>query len=170
MVGSARCPICRSPHARLGRRAPLDALRAFPRALAAAVLRAPRGRLARRPRPREWSVTEVLGHLLDAEVTLGFRVRKAAAEPRSAMVAWDQEKWTHGLRHRGADARLTLAAFAALRAANVALARRLSPAQRRLGGRHPEYGTLRVEQMLAHFAEHDLDHLEQIRRALRAGA
>jgi hypothetical protein len=30
---------------------------------------------------------EVLAHLLDAEVTLGFRVRKAAAEPGGLLVA-----------------------------------------------------------------------------------
>jgi hypothetical protein len=108
-------------------------------------------------------VAEVLSHLLDAEVTLGFRIRKAAAEPGSVMVAWDQQKWTEGLRHRRADARSTLAAFAALRAANVALVRRLSPAQRRHRGRHPEYGPVRVDQMIAHFAEHDLNHLRQMR-------
>jgi len=31
-----------------------------------------------------------------------------------------------------------------------------------------EYGRLRVEQILNHWAEHDLNHLEQVRAALRA--
>lgn len=162
------CPICREPHRRLGRRAPLAALAAAPRALARALGRTPRRLLARRPAPRAWSVAEVVGHLLDAEVALGWRVRKAVAEPGAPIVAWDQEKWTEGLRHRRADARQMLAAYAALRAAHVALAQRLGPAERRRGGRHPEYGPLRVDQMLAHFAEHDLNHLEQIRAVLRA--
>jgi len=61
----------------------------------------------------------VLGHLLDAEVTLGFRIRKLAAEPGGTIVAWDQEKWTAGLRHQRGDARTLFAAYAALRAANV---------------------------------------------------
>lgn len=34
-------------------------------------------------------------------------------------------------------------------------------------GRHPEYGRLRLDQILDHWAEHDLNHLEQIRAALR---
>jgi uncharacterized damage-inducible protein DinB len=34
---------------------------------------------------------------------------------------------------------------------------------------HPEYGRLRVDQILTHWAEHDLNHLEQIYLALRAG-
>jgi len=166
-MARSSCPICRSPHHRLGRRGVLAALRAAPGALARSIGPARAPLLARRPAPRQWSVTEVLGHLLDAELTLGFRIRKAAAEPGGPLVAWDQEKWTERLRHRRADARRVLAAYAALRAANVELARRLAPAQRRLRGRHPEYGPLSVNQMLEHFAEHDLNHLAQIRAVLR---
>jgi uncharacterized damage-inducible protein DinB len=163
----ARCRICRVPHHRLGRRNVLAALAAAPRALNRAVGRASRGALTRRPAPREWSTTEVLGHLLDAEVTLAFRIRKLAAEPGGLIVAWDQEKWTNGLRHRRADARTLLAAYTALRAANVEQMRRLSPARRRAAGRHPEYGRLRISDFLAHWAEHDLNHIEQIRATLR---
>jgi hypothetical protein len=163
----ARCRICRTPHRRLGGRDVVAALAAAPRALARLLARAARPRLARRPAPREWSPTEVLGHLLDAEVTLGFRIRKLAAEPGAAIVAWDQDRWTDGLRHRRADARTLLAAYGALRAANVDQVRRLSPAQRRAAGRHPEYGRLRLDEILDHWAEHDLNHLEQIRAALR---
>jgi len=109
----------------------------------------------------------VLGHLLDAEVTLAFRIRTLAAEPGGAIVAWDQEKWTDGLRHHRADARTLLVAYTALRAANLEQVRRLSPAQRAAAGRHPEYGRIRVPQMLEHWAEHDLNHLAQIRATLR---
>src|SRR5438067_8081617 len=142
------CPMCRTPHHRLGRRNPMSALAAAPSAFRRALVRASRRRLARRPARREWSATEVLGHLLDAEVTLGFRIRKLAAEPGGTIVAWDQEKWTDGLRHHRADARTLLAAYTALRAANLEQVRRLSPAQRAAARRHPAYGPLRVRQML----------------------
>ena len=158
--------MCRVPHHRLGRRNVLSALAAAPRAVGRALGRASRRRLGRRPARGEWSPTEVLGHLLDAEVTLAFRLRKLAAEPGGPIVAWDQEKWTEGLRHRRADPRGLLAAYAALRAENVAQWRRLTPTQRRAAGRHPEYGRLRIDQILDHWAEHDLNHLEQIRAAL----
>jgi uncharacterized damage-inducible protein DinB len=144
----------------------MKALAAAPGALARAVGRASRRTLACRPAPREWSVVEVLGHLLDAELAVGFRLRKIAAEPGSMIPAWDQEKWTDRLRHRRADARQLLAAYGALRAANLAQARRLTPAERTLRGRHPEYGPMSVAQMLEHFAEHDLNHLGQIRSTL----
>jgi len=146
----------------------MSALVAAPRAIARAVGRMSDRRLGRRPARGEWSATEVLGHLLDAEVTLGFRIRKLAAEPGAAVVAWDQDRWTDGLRHQRADPRTLAAAYGALRAANVDQLRRLSPAQRRAAGRHPEYGRLRVDELLSHWAEHDLNHIEQIRAALRA--
>jgi uncharacterized damage-inducible protein DinB len=164
----ASCPICRVPHHRLGGRRVMSALVAAPRAIARAVGRVSRRQLVRRPARGEWSATEVLGHLLDAEITLGFRIRKLAAEPGAAVVAWAQDRWTDGLGHRRADPRTLAAAFLALRAANVDQVRRMSPAQRRAAGRHPEYGRLRVDPILTHWAEHDLNHLEQIRSALRA--
>jgi DinB superfamily len=160
------CPMCREPHHRLGRRNVVGALAAAPRAIRRAIGRASSRRLARRPAPREWSATEVLGHLLDAEVALAFRIRKLAAEPGGVIVAWDQEKWTDGLRHRRGDARTLLDAYVALRAANVEQVRRFTPAQRAAAGRHPEYGRLRVREMLEHWAEHDLNHLAQIRATL----
>jgi hypothetical protein len=160
------CPMCRTPHHRLGRRNVVSALAAAPRAFRRAVAGATRRRLGRRPRRREWSPTEVLGHLLDAEVALAFRIRKLAAEPGGPIVAWDQEKWTDGLRHQRGDARTLLDAYTSLRAANVEQVRRLTPRQRVAAGRHPEYGRLRVSEMLEHWAEHDLNHLEQIRAAL----
>ena len=40
--------------------------------------------------------------------------------------------------------------------------------QRRAHGRHPEHGQLCVDQLLAHWAEHDLNHLQQIRTTLKA--
>ena len=145
----------------------LPSLATGPRKIARAVGRTRGTRLRRRPQPREWSVVEILAHLLDAEIALGFRVRSAAAEPGGPLVAWDQDRWTAGLHHRRAEPRTTLAAFAALRANTVALLRRLSPRQRRAAGRHPEYGALRIDQILHHWAEHDLIHLEQIQATLK---
>jgi DinB superfamily len=158
--------MCHQPHHRLGGAPVLPSLAAGPRRIARAVGRARGPRLRRRPQPKEWSVVEVLAHLLDAEITLGFRVRSVAAEPGGPLVAWDQEKWAAGLRHRRADPKATLAAFTSLRANTVALLRRLTPRQRGAAGRHPEYGPLRIDQILHHWAEHDLIHLEQIESTL----
>jgi uncharacterized damage-inducible protein DinB len=159
--------MCRSPHARLGSTRPLAALRRAPARLARALRRVPRRLVARRPGRGEWAVAEVLSHLADAEIALAFRIRKIAAEPRGALVAWDQDRWADNGRYRRTPLREALATFAALRRSNLAYVGRLSAAQKAQHGRHPEYGRLTIPQMLAHWAEHDLNHLEQLRAAHR---
>jgi len=109
----------------------------------------------------------VLSHLADAEIALAFRIRKVAAEPREALVAWDQDRWADHGAYRRTPPREALATFAALRRANLAYVGRLGAAQKAQHGRHPEYGRLTIPQMLAHWADHDLNHLAQIRSAHR---
>jgi hypothetical protein len=91
-------------------------------------------------------VAEVLSHLADAEIALAFRIRKIAAEPREVLVAWHQDRRADGGGYR-----------------------RTPPgeAQKAQHGRHPEYGRLTIPQLLDHWAEHDLNHLEQVRAAHR---
>jgi uncharacterized damage-inducible protein DinB len=166
-MATAVCPMCRSAHTHLGSVRPLKALRAAPARLARALRQVPRRLVARRPGRGEWAVAEVLSHLADAEIALAFRIRKIAAEPRGPLVAWDQDRWAEGGRYRRTPLHEALATFAALRRSNLAYVSRLSPAQRRQHGRHPEYGRLTIPQLLAHWAEHDLNHLEQIQAARR---
>lgn len=158
----AACPMCRAPHAHLGSVRPLAALRVAPARLARAVRRVPRRLATRRPAPGEWAVNEVVSHLADAEIALAFRLRKVAAEPRQVIVAWDQDRWAEGGRYRRTPLHESLATFTALRRSNLAYLARLSASQRRQHGRHPEYGRLTIAQMLAHWADHDLNHLAQI--------
>ena len=45
--------------------------------------------LDRRPRPGEWSVAELLGHLWDAEIAFSFRARLILAQDTPRLVGWD---------------------------------------------------------------------------------
>lgn len=159
--------MCRAPHTLLGSTRPLPALRQAPARLARALRRVPRRLVARRPGRGEWAVAEVLSHLADAESALAFRLRKIAAEPRSVLVAWDQDRWADSGGYRRTPPGEALATFVALRRSNLAFVGRLGAAQKRQHGRHPEYGRLTIPQLLDHWAEHDLNHLEQIRAAHR---
>jgi len=163
---SRRCPICRVPHHRLGADRPLRALRRAPARLAALIRRVPRRLLPRRPARGEWSIIEVLCHLADAEVALGFRLRKIACESGDVIPAWDQERWAEGGRYRRTPPAEPLGVFGVVRRTNLAYVSRLGPARRAHFGRHPKYGRLTIAQVLDHWAEHDLNHLEQMRSAL----
>jgi uncharacterized damage-inducible protein DinB len=123
--------------------------------------------MARRPGRGEWAVAEVLSHLADAEIALAFRIRKIAAEPGQVLVAWDQDRWADGGGYRRTPPREALATYAALRRSSLAYVGRLRAAQKAQHGRHPEYGRLTIAQLLDHWAEHDLNHLAQIRAAHR---
>jgi hypothetical protein len=166
-MAATRCPMCRLPHTRLGSVRPLRALGKGPARLARALGRVPRCLLSRRPGRGEWAVTEVMCHLADAEIALAFRIRKIATEATAPMVAWDQDRWAEGGRYRRGRAGEALATYTALRHANLAYLARVGPAVRRRYGRHPEYGRLSIHQLLDHWAEHDLLHLEQIQAAHR---
>ena len=161
------CPMCRAPHALLGSTRPLTALRQAPARLARALRRIPRRLMAHRPGRGEWAVAEVLSHLADAEIALAFRIRKIAAEPGQVLVAWDQDRWADGGGYRRTPPGEALATYAALRRSNLAYVGRLRAAQKGQHGRHPEYGRLTIPQLLDHWAEHDLNHLAQIRAAHR---
>lgn len=164
-MARSRCPICKGHH-RFARGNPLPVLKRTPGALARIVQRARRPLLARRPKPREWSVTEVLAHLADAEVAFAFRIRKMISEPRPALPPFDQEAWASALRYRRQDPRHLVGTFRALRESNSRILRSVAPAQRRRAGVHPEYGRIRLGQLVAHWAWHDQNHLNQIRQAL----
>lgn len=161
----SRCPICKAPH-QLVKGKPLGVLAQTARALSSVVSRTRRTLLARRPRPGEWSTLEVLAHLADVEIASAFRIRKIVAEPRPVLTAYDQEAWARALRYGRRDARELLATFRAVRESNVGILRSLAPAQRRRVGVHSEYGPIRLDQLEAHLAEHDLSHLNQIRENL----
>lgn len=163
----SRCPICKAPH-KLLKGNPLTVLQGTARGLARIVSRAPRSHLARRPKPGEWSAVEVLAHLADVEVASAFRIRKIVAESRPVLTAYDQEAWANALRYGRQDAHEVLATFRAVRDSNVRILRSLAPAQGRRVGVHSEYGPIRLDQLVAHLAEHDLNHVTQIRQNLRS--
>jgi len=158
---SARCPICQGQH-KLLKGNPLAVERATAARLARTFQKVPSRLWRRRPKRGEWSMVEVLAHLADAEVAFAFRLRKMVSEPRPTLVTWDQEAWATGLRYNRRDPRGLLATFRALRDSNLAILRALPRARWSLVGRHPEYGPIRVDQLVAHYAEHDLNHLNQL--------
>lgn len=126
--------------------------------------------LSIRPEPGEWSVLELLGHCVDAEIVCAARYRWALSEERPDIAAFDQDDWVTAL-HAGpaapeADPELLLATFAALRAADLALWAATPEAGRRRAGMHRERGPESYGLQFVLIAGHDRFHLDQARRAL----
>jgi hypothetical protein len=129
--------------------------------------------LRTRPAEGEWSVIELLGHMVDAEIISSARYRWVIAEVRPPLIGYDQDLWVDALGYGNADPGELLATFDALRTANLALWRCSTPEQRARDGLHAERGPESFDLMFHLIAGHGRFHIDQMRRtldAVRAGA
>jgi len=145
-----------------GDRDPVDILAATPDAVAALCAEAAPGRV---PAPGEWSAADVVGHLVDAEVAVCFRIRLALTADRPTYPGYDEKSWAALPKPPLDD---LVATFRQLRAYNVCLLRRLSADDRQRVAVHGEQGPETVDVNIRKFAGHDILHLDQLARTVRS--
>jgi hypothetical protein len=138
-----------------------------PKKLAALLRGKDRKRLARRPAPGKWSVAEILAHLADAEIAIGWRMRQILGSNGVAVQAYDQDAWASTFNYAKRDPKQSLAAFTALRAANIVLLKSVPRSAWENYGMHSERGRESVAHMVNLTAGHDLNHINQIERILK---
>ncbi|MCI0584988.1 MAG: DinB family protein [Chloroflexi bacterium] len=153
--------------AALGADDPAEAQAETP-AILRALVREAGTRLRRRPEPGEWSVIECIGHLTDGELVVAGRYRWILAHDEPPILGYDQALWVDRLRHGEDDVERLLALFEVLRAANLELWSRISPADRARVGVHSERGRESIDLTFRLAAGHDRVHLAEARRALEA--
>ena len=119
--------------------------------------------------PQTWSAFDVVGHLIDGEETdwiprarlILSRGENRRFQPfdRFAHLAAAKEEPTLSDR---------LERFASLRRRNLdeLTGMRIGPAELRLTGEHPDFGTVTLSQLLATWVTHDLGHLAQVSRVM----
>jgi hypothetical protein len=114
------------------------------------------------PAPGKWSAAEIVCHLADCEMVLGFRLRQTLAEDAPVIQPFDQEKWA--ATYPGVSASQALNVFSALRGWNLLLIRGALPAAAARPVTHPERGTMTFLNLVETMAGHDLNHLGQLQR------
>ena len=154
----------------LGSREPIDVLQELLPWLRGRLGQVDDATLRRPERPGKWSVVEVVQHLADSDLVMGFRIRMVLASDRPALQGYDQDRWVSELRYREVPLGTALHQLAGLREGNLALARNLTPAQLERIGRHSERGEESVALMLRLMAGHDLVHRRQMDRILEVAA
>ena len=82
------------------------------------------------------------------------------------MQAYDQDAWAKAGQYEKRSPKESLEQIAAVRRANLALYKLLTPEQWKLYGTHSERGQESVEHIVRMVAGHDLNHLQQIERAI----
>jgi hypothetical protein len=125
-------------------------------------------RMTVRPEPGEWSALEVIGHMVDSELTTSARVRWIVAEDRPDIVGYDQDLWVARLRHGEDSPEALVALFEALRNANLELWARSSIEDRARVGVHRERGPESYDLIFRLAAGHDRVHLAQARAAIES--
>jgi uncharacterized damage-inducible protein DinB len=150
----------------LGQNDPLKIQSATPKKIERLVSRASAAKLRKQPAPGKWSISEILAHLADVELVVGYRIRTILGAPGSPIQAFDQDKWAQAMVYGKANARKSLERFSAFRKANLDLLKSLSAAQWKYHGMHAERGEESIETIAKLNAGHDINHLRQIEKIL----
>jgi hypothetical protein len=151
----------------LGERDPLEVLAELDAWLDRRFAGVPEAALRRPEAPGKWSAKDVVQHLADSELVLGFRMRMILTEDRPLLQGYDQDKWATTLGYPDVPLAEARAQLRALRTANLRVLRRLGPAELERAGMHSERGPESLGHLIKLMGGHDLVHRRQIDRVLR---
>jgi hypothetical protein len=115
------------------------------------------------PAPGEWSASEVLGHLIEAD-RRGFvgRMRLVVHEDRPTFEPWDQPAVAAARRDQERDLADLVAEFETVREDGLRFVVSLDEADLTRVGLHPHVGELSVSDLLHEWVHHDREHLAQM--------
>lgn len=124
-----------------------------------------------RPSADDWSVREVLAHLVDDEMfVMRNRLVRIVQEEHPHLQPHDEQRW-HATRNTSRDQLAQLLDdFATQRAASVGIMEFLREDDWQREGFQPEIGTFTADQWLDRWLEHDKVHLAQITANLVAAS
>ena len=147
---------------------PLKLQAAAPARLAKLLKGVSTAKARKRPAPGKWSIAEIVAHIADTELVGGYRIRAILGQPGTPVIGFDQDVWVTALHYEKRDLKKSFDQYRALREANMALLKSLTPEQWKHVGMHNERGPESVETIVKMFAGHDLNHFQQIERILAA--
>ncbi|MGA2360771.1 MAG: DinB family protein [Terriglobales bacterium] len=145
---------------------PLKVQSATTKKLARLIKGVPTAKLRKRPAPDKWSIAEILAHLADVEIVIGWRMRSILGAPGTPVQAYDQDAWVIAGHYQKRDPRKSIELHRAVREANLALLKSLSSDQWKHYGQHAERGQESIEHIVRMVAGHDINHIHQIERIL----
>jgi DinB superfamily len=146
----------------LGERNPLESMESSAKRVEAVARRLGDAGLSRSWGPGKWTGKQILAHLADAELAIGFRTRQVLAQDNHTIQPFDEAAWAR--RYENVDAEAALAAFLAERRWNLTLFRKLSPADLSREAVHPERGPETLDTIIRLLAGHDWNHLAQLEK------
>jgi hypothetical protein len=132
--------------------------------------------LCRRPADGELCLKEIAAHMRDAEELALQQMAAIADESRRPLPAWDIDLLPFERDYREEDLDMFLAEFRGLRRETTEFLWSVGDQVWHAKGRHPYRGEITLGQIAHELAQHDLEHLWQVRQlkhelgAVAAGA
>lgn len=123
-----------------------------------------RDQLTKRPAADKWSVSEILVHLAEAEVSCFWRYRQMVEHNGSTIIPFDQDLWYKLGDYASRDPQESLQLFRLMREANLRLFDTLRSDQWQLGGIHTERGPMTIADLARQMAGHDINHVAQVEK------
>lgn len=119
--------------------------------------------LARQPEEGEWSMGEILNHLLVGERDVIFpRLKRMLREEAPVFPSSASSRSGFAAPPAARDFVADLAAFRRVREETLAFLERLTDPDWQRAGTTPTRGTLSIEAYARYLAEHDTEHLRQL--------
>jgi hypothetical protein len=146
----------------LGERNPIESMAETAARVEALARKLGAERLSKSWGPGKWTGKQILAHLADAEVGIGFRIRQVLSQEGHRIQPFDESAWAR--RYENVDHEAALASFLALRRWNLALLRALGPDELAREAFHPERGPETLGTIVRLLAGHDLNHLAQLEK------
>jgi hypothetical protein len=141
---------------------------ATPKKLALLTKRLDRKKLVKRPAPDKWSVAEILAHLADSELVIAWRLRLILTSNGASIQAYDQDVWATAFHYGRRNPKESLERFRVLRESNIGLLKAAPKNLLENYGMHAERGKETISHLINLVAGHDLNHLQQVERVVKA--
>jgi hypothetical protein len=119
--------------------------------------------LTKRPTEDDLSLKEIAAHLRDAEELAVKQFNAFAARSRK-VPAWDVDVLAHERDYRSCDLEQVLGELRMLRRESTHLLWSVSSDDWTRESEHPYHGSITLESLARELAQHDLEHLWQVRR------
>ena len=156
------------PEREISRGEMLDELAAMPERLRALVVGRPHDVMTRRAADGDWSPIEVCRHMRDITQVYGVRFKWMILDEDPFLPNYDEDRWVAEAPEGASEIDDLVAEIAACRAGTMRLLRALDDAGWRRTGRHEVLGSVVLEPYVRHEYAHEVQHLEQLWRALGA--
>ncbi len=144
------------------RRQWIQALRDLPFQLLAAVSQLNDRQLDTPYREGGWTVRQVVHHLADAHLHGYLRTKWVVAETEPTLKTWEQDDWSQFSDAKAGPVEHSLQILTGLHRRWCHWLERLDASDWNRTARHPELGTVSLSRLVAMYAAHGHNHLQQI--------